>query len=258
MASDSTGSSGGSTCCRPKVAHLATPREALEAIGQLDDEEIDLADAAFQLACVDTPPESWDAARGHLSEIAREAAALDVAVNDLAAQAGALADMLALRRGYQGDSETYDDRANANLIRVIERRRGLPVALGILWLHAARSAGWDGHGLDLPGHFLIALRHGERRVALDPFNGGGPVDDDDLRRLVKRAAGRGAEPRAEHITPMANRAVLLRLQNNILIRRLKAGEISGAIATAQDMARFAPDQAHAIAARIAELRARLN
>ncbi len=59
--------------------------------------------------------------------------------------------------GYRGDAETYDDLANANLIRVIERRKGLPVALGVMWLHAARAAGWAAHGVDFPAHFLVAL-----------------------------------------------------------------------------------------------------
>ena len=173
---------------------LSDPRTALVAIGALDEDEIDLADAAFQLARVDTPPGSWAPARAHLSDIAREAARLEAGPDDLLGQAEALAILLAERFGYQGDRETYEDRANANLIRVIERRQGLPVALGILWLHAARAAGWIGHGLDMPGHFLIALGSPERRLAIDPFAGGGPVDDEALRRLIRQAAGAQAEP----------------------------------------------------------------
>lgn len=237
---------------------LSTPRDALDAIGRLADDEIDLADAAFQLGCLEAPPESWQAARDHLTVLAREAAALDVARDDLLGQAEALAILLAERHGYRGDRDTYNDRANANLIRVIERRRGLPVALGILWLHAARAAGWVGHGLDMPTHFLIALGTARRRLAVDPFAGGTPLDDDDLRRLLRRIVGRDTEPQAHHVAPMADRAILLRLQNNILIRRMQAGEIAGAIACAEDMRRIAPSHAPAIEARIAELRGRLN
>ncbi len=91
--------------------------------------------------------------------------------------------------GYGGDVENYDDPANANLIRVIERRRGLPVALGILWLHAARAAGWAAHGIDFPGHFLLALTgRGEQRV-VDVFAGGAALDARDLRALIKRVEG---------------------------------------------------------------------
>ena len=62
----------------------------------------------------------------------------------------ALARTFCERFDYRGDSETYDDTQNADLIRVIRRRRGLPVALGILYLHAARAQGWPAVGLNFP------------------------------------------------------------------------------------------------------------
>ncbi len=42
---------------------MTDPRAALEAIGQLPDIEIDIADAALQLARVDAPDADWEAAR---------------------------------------------------------------------------------------------------------------------------------------------------------------------------------------------------
>jgi len=221
------------------------PRTALEAVGLLPDVEIDIADAALQLARVDAPDADWQAARVHLSELAREAAwlGLDVAADDVSAQAGVLAGLLSGRCGYRGDREHYDDPANANLIRVIERRRGLPVALGILWLHAARAAGWAAHGVDFPGHFLVALTgHGSQTV-LDVFGGGTPLEARDLRVLIKQMEGPKAELRPGVLAPMGARAVLLRLQNNIRQRRLRAGDIEGALASAEDMLRIAPDEA---------------
>jgi regulator of sirC expression with transglutaminase-like and TPR domain len=75
----------------------------------------------------------------------------------------ALTQVMAEEHGYNGDRQHYDDLQNANLIRVIDRRRGLPVALGILYLHAARAQGWRAAGINFPGHFLIAVEHdGER------------------------------------------------------------------------------------------------
>ena len=54
-----------------------------------------------------------------------------------------LAGLLAGRFGYDGDRLSYDDPQNADLMAVIDRRRGLPVALGILYLHAARAGGLE-------------------------------------------------------------------------------------------------------------------
>lgn len=224
---------------------MTDARAALEAIGELPDSEIDLADAALQLARVDTPDADWQAARAHLSLLAREAVqqSAEVASDDLRAQATALARLIAGRHRYRGDSETYDDLANANLIRVIERRRGLPVALGIIWLHTAHASGWNAHGVDFPGHFLVALSGRGEQLVVDVFNGGSTMDARDLRVLIKRFEGDKAELRPGLLRPMSSRAVLLRLQNNIKGRRLAAGDLKGALDCTQDMLRIVPDNA---------------
>ena len=76
------------------------------------------------------------------------------------AKAAALTAVIAGAEGYCGDDETYDDLQNANLISVIDRRRGLPVALGIIYLQVARAQGWQATGLAFPGHFLISIDAG--------------------------------------------------------------------------------------------------
>jgi regulator of sirC expression with transglutaminase-like and TPR domain len=220
---------------------MSEPRRALEAIGQLPDVEIDIADAALQLARVDAPDADWQAARAHLSELARHAVMLPG--DTLAERAESLINLLASRYGYSGDMERYDDLANANLIRVIERRRGLPVALGVIWLHTARAAGWAAHGVDFPAHFLVALKGKSTQAVLDVFHGGQPMDAPELRELLKRIEGENAELRPGLLRPMGTRAVLLRLQNNIVSRRLQAGDMRGALACVEDMLRIAPDQA---------------
>ena len=221
----------------------AAPRLALDAIGLLPDGEIDIADAALQLARVDTPEANWQAARETLSALARDAVELarNNPEDDLSARAGALARLIAGRHGYTGDIENYDDPDNANLIRVTERKLGLPVALGVLWLHATRAAGWAAHGVDFPGHFLISLQGRDNKVVLDVFAGGTPLDSKDLRALIKRVEGPKAELRPGILHAMGTRDVLLRLQNNLKIRRLQNNDLEAALFCAEDMLRIAPD-----------------
>ncbi len=238
---------------------MAEPWQALDAIGLLPDIEIEPATAALQLARLDAPLEDWQAASAHLSELAREAAAIGAVLSHRSAEAqvGALAGLIHARFGYRGDSETYDDLDNANLIRVIERRRGLPVALGILWLHCIRAAGWEGHGVDFPGHFLVALappashrrparparRPSGSTVVIDAFDGGATLDASDLLTLLQRTHGVDTPLAAGMLRPMRTRDVLLRLQRNLVQRRRSAGAADAALRSLQGMLCIAPDEA---------------
>ncbi len=223
-------------------------RAALEAAGQLPDAEIDLAATALQFARIDAPRADWRRAAETLTGVARLAVASAAADpiadgGDLSARRAVLARVIHELFHFAGDAETYDDLANANLIQVLERKRGLPVALGILWLHAAEAAGWVAHGVDFPGHFLIALQGERAQQVIDVFGGGEALEAPALRGLLKRIEGEAAELRPGLLRPMGKREVLLRLQNNIKLRRLKAGDLKGALDCTDDMLRLAPDAA---------------
>ncbi|HZH47707.1 MAG TPA: tetratricopeptide repeat protein [Roseococcus sp.] len=223
-------------------------RAALDAAGQLPDAELDVASVALQFARIDAPEADWRAAQAKLTLIARravETASADPAADrgETSRRASALAALMTGEIGLIGDAETYEDMANANLIRVLERGRGLPVALGVLWLHAAEAAGWGAHGVDFPGHFLLALESPRGQVVVDVFAGGTTLSAPELRALIKRVEGPRAELRPGLLAPMPRRAVLLRLQNNIKLRRLRANDVEGALLCTQDMLRLAPDHA---------------
>lgn len=220
-------------------------RLALDAIGQIPDNELDLAGAALQFARIDQPDADWLSASATLSVLARDAVALgrDRVDGDAAVRAGALAGLLAGRWRFKGDRTTFDDPVNANLIQVLQRRRGLPVALGILWLHCARAAGWDAFGIDFPGHFLVGLPSDGGPLVLDVFGGGGSLDVDELRALIKQVEGPRAALRPGVLQPLSARGVLLRLQNNIKLRRINGGDVAGGLTAVLDMLRIAPDHA---------------
>jgi regulator of sirC expression with transglutaminase-like and TPR domain len=75
------------------------------------------------------------------------------------------------------------------------------------------------------------------------FAGGVTLDARDLRVLLKRVEGQSAELRPGLLRPMNARRVLLRLQNNIMSRKLQAGDLAGALTCTEDMLHVAPDHA---------------
>ncbi|HTT81374.1 MAG TPA: transglutaminase-like domain-containing protein [Stellaceae bacterium] len=200
-----------------------------------------IAEAALALAALERPRIGLARYRQHLAALARDVGRHAAAGAGLAGRARAINEVILLKYGYTGDELTYDDLRNANLMRVIDRRRGLPVALGILYLHAARAQGWDCVGLAFPGHFLIRLADGAERLILDPFHAGRVCDAAVLRELLKAMAGQEVELVPEHYAPVADRDVLLRLQNNLKSRLLQLGRHEHALRIVETMLLLAPD-----------------
>ena len=217
------------------------PEAALRQLAELDDADIDIGTAALLLAARGRPGVPLERYQRHLEQLATDVAAIYPADDGgIAAQRKALNQVIASDHGYAGDSQSYDDLQNANLMRVIDRRKGLPIALGILYLYAGRAQGWNIEGLNFPGHFLMRLEQAGERTIFDPFNGGKTIEIADMRALLKATRGDDAELAPEHYAPASNRDILIRLQNNKKVRLLKAKQVAEALAVVEDMLLFAP------------------
>lgn len=206
-----------------------------------DGDRLDLLEAGFALSTLHAA-ESLD-----LVPFRQHVAAMADAVADLVRRRGAspemLAEVIARAYAYRGDSETYDDLQNADLVRVIERRKGLPVALSILYLHVARAQAWQAEGLAFPGHFLIRIGIDGTRHVIDPFHEGSVRDATELRALLQQVLGPDAELQPAHFDPVSDRDVLLRLENNVRLRLAKREDWVQAARSLDRMLAIAPDRA---------------
>ncbi|NKB20380.1 MAG: tetratricopeptide repeat protein [Alphaproteobacteria bacterium] len=218
--------------------------DALKEIGDQEDEAVDIGEAALLLAALDQPDADLSFYRDHLSKIADDVAALvpGTSTHNVTKRTQALSDVMMGDRGYSGDHDTYDDPLNANLIKVIDRRKGLPVTLAIIYLDVARRLGWDATGINFPGHFMIRLERGTVRSIIDPFNGGIERDVADLRALLKQMAGLEAELQPDHYAPVTSRDTLIRLLNNIKLRALSGNDPERAAEIMDRMLLIAPSR----------------
>ncbi len=215
---------------------------ALQEVGDQDDDSIDIGEVGLLLAALDQPDADLSFYRDHLAKIADDVATLvpGTATHNVAKRTQALSDVITEDRGYTGDSDTYDDPLNANLIKVIDRRKGLPVALAIIYLDVAHQLGWDATGINFPGHFMIRLERGTVRSIVDPFNGGIERNVADLRALLKQVAGLEAELQPDHYAPVTRRDTLIRLLNNIKRRALSGNDPERAAQIMDRMLLIAP------------------
>lgn len=204
---------------------------------------IDIAGAALALASFDRPRVAMERYHRHLAELASDVGRAAGGAEGLSDRLDALNTTLVTQYGYEGDNLNYDDLQNANLMRVIDRRKGLPVALGILYIHVARAQGWTIAGLAFPGHFLLRLDGPNARLVIDPFHGGTPLEPHNLRDMLKTMSGSDAELLPEHYATVSDRDILLRLQNNIKLRLIQQNNAEGASTVVDHMLLMAPEEA---------------
>ncbi len=220
----------------------------LRQIGDLADEDIVLAEAALALGLIFLPGVHVDRYRQHLAKLSGQVreeyhARLRLEEKDtLALRVQVLRKIVHEMNDYQGDDKNYDDLQNVNFIRVMERRKGLPISLGILYIILARGMGWVCEGLNFPGHFLVRMEMDGERVILDPFKQGREMDAAALRELLKSIVGTRAELSHNYYDAVSNREILVRLENNLKKRLIDGEEYAEAIRAVEAIGAFSPDE----------------
>jgi regulator of sirC expression with transglutaminase-like and TPR domain len=82
--------------------------------------------------------------------------------------------------GFRGAGKDFENPENSFLHRVLERRKGLPITMSVLYLLVARRLGFDLEPIGLPNRFVVGCFSEERPFYLDPWAGGKFYDFDQM------------------------------------------------------------------------------
>lgn len=193
-------------------------RRQFELVARQPDAAIDLAQAALLVACEEEPYFEPSRYRARLYELGLEARER---VERLERQGGepvlALNDYLFTELGLGGNQENYYDARNSLLHHVIERRRGIPITLSIIYMEVGRRAGLWTEGVGLPGHFIVRVRERAESLAgtlVDPFHGQ-IVDREDCQQRLDQVYGGQLRLNEAHLRPATSREILVRLLRNL-------------------------------------------
>ncbi|MBP8058546.1 MAG: transglutaminase family protein [Chloroflexi bacterium] len=148
----------------------------------------------------------------NLEQMARDASP---PTHDDLARGQWLAQLLFHEWAFQGNFEEYTDPRNSYLNELLERRRGIPITLSVLYLALAERFAIPATGIGLPGHFIVAVRSQNKRLLLDPFHRGRELSLPDCARLVADTSGYTGSFQAEWLTPLAPQTILFRMLNNL-------------------------------------------
>ena len=119
--------------------------------------------------------------------------------------------VVAIREGLGGDIDDYYHPRNSFLNEVIDRRKGIPISLSVVWMEVGRQAGIEVQGVALPGHFLVFA--GGQLV--DPFHGGEAIGADEAAVLVAENYGGAPRLNPEWLEPVEPTAIVVRMLGNL-------------------------------------------
>ncbi|KAF1014641.1 MAG: hypothetical protein GAK31_02128 [Stenotrophomonas maltophilia] len=220
-----------------------------DALGDLDDEALPLLPTALLIARDEYPdlqPAAYDAMiQTHVEHLRAEVESIEPSPLKMAAINRHLFDEL----GYSGDHDEYYDPRNSYLNQVFERRLGNPISLALVQIEVARRLGIPLDGVSFPGHFLVRLPVDGGVLVMDPFNGGRPLDVDELRERARSHLG-GQDPDdqvlAQILDPAPSRAILMRMLRNLHGVYAEAGQWDRAARSADRLLKLAPEQDDAL------------
>ncbi|GAA4422508.1 SirB1 family protein [Acidovorax lacteus] len=122
--------------------------------------------------------------------------------------------------GFGPNPNNYYDPDNSYLNAVLRTRRGIPIALAVLWLELGQSVGLQVRGVAFPGHFLVKVLLPKGQVVMDPLTGQSLGREELAERLepYKRNAGLVDEfdvPLGLYLQAATPRDILARMLRNL-------------------------------------------
>lgn len=117
--------------------------------------------------------------------------------------------------GFRANVENYYDARNSFLNDVLDRRLGIPISLGLVYLEVGWRLGLPVRGVNFPGHFLVRYDGEAMTILVDPFDGGRLRFEDQAQELLQRVYGGMVRLQPDFLQPAGKKDILVRLLTNL-------------------------------------------
>lgn len=143
--------------------------------------------------------------------------------------------------GFAGAHDDYYAVENSYLHRVIERRRGIPITLSLLYMELGKVIRLRLQGVCFPGHFLVRLRLPEGTAFIDVYGGGTTLSADDLRARLPLPQSSEAQL-GPYLRAASDREILARLLRNLKTIHWQAQDWAAALEVMDRLVAVVPDE----------------
>ncbi len=215
----------------------------LLAVAGPDTARIPLAEAALWIAAEEYPNldvEGYVDRLDELAEVTRRAVFPCAAEN----RAARFNEFFFGELGFAGNTESEDDPRNSFLNDVIDRRRGIPISLSLVYTEIGTRLGLPVVGVGFPGHFLVKWL-APTELLVDAFHGR-VISRDECAERLRTSFGPNATLDERMLAPASPREILTRWLRNLKQNYLARGDFMRALAAVDRIVLIAPDEASEI------------
>ena len=123
------------------------------------------------------------------------------------------------QNGFRGNTRNFQSPDNSFINTVIDKHKGNPLSLSMLYIIIAEQIGLPICGVNMPKHFIIGFEdeneiNGDAiKFYINPFSKGAILNRQDLEVFLKREK---LKEESKYFTPCGNTAIVKRLLNNLL------------------------------------------
>ena len=188
------------------------------------DERVDVARAALAIASDDYHNLPASDYLSRIDALAVEVAERVGADSSVYRCITGLNDVLFQRHGYCGNRAEYFDPKNSFLNEVMDRKKGIPITLSVLYMEVGQRIGLPLHGVGFPGHFLVKYLDDEQEIVIDPFNSGEIQSKAGLENLLRQLYGRAVPLHPDLLEPITKKQIIRRMLNNLKSIYLRAND----------------------------------
>lgn len=176
------------------------------------DSQLDLEEGAFQISQIEYPDLDRAAYTAILDSLGDQLASRVPPSTAPPGAAAELARLLAKEVRLQMNHEQFDDPDNSFIHRVLDRRKGIPISLAVLYISVARRAELPIVGIGTPGHYLIRYGAPDLDIFIDPTTGHQMGIDACARMITVR----GFPVKRDHFEPATTRETFIRMCANLV------------------------------------------
>lgn len=134
------------------------------------------------------------------------------------------------KHGFEGDQTNYFAPENSYIHSVLDRKKGNPLSLALIYMVVAQSLDIPVFGVNLPNHFILAyVDESDSSISnsygvlfyINAFSKGSLFDENEIRDYLN---GQHAPCIPDYFSPCTNKDIIRRMMNNLIASYQQMGQ----------------------------------